>query len=145
MDADIRGDAGEHEVANAARAQDQLEIGGAEAALTGLVDDHFPIARSKLRNDLPARLPAHQDATARSGIADAGANLLRAPAFVRGQIGKVRSVSLPRMDDVIMLRPHRREHAADRFDGRARQRKIVSHAVDIPTLAAEVGLHIDDD
>ena len=98
MDADIRGDAGEHEVSNAARTQDQLQIGGAEAALTGLVDDRFSIARSKLGNDLPARLPAHQDATARSGIADAGADLLRAPAFVGGQIGKVRPVSLARME-----------------------------------------------
>src|SRR6266853_5710806 len=132
VDADIRGDAGEHEVANAARAQDQLEIGGTEAALPGLVDDRFAIERGELGNDLPARLAAHEDAAARSGIADAGANLLRTPALVRGQIGQIRPVSLARMDDVTMLRPHRGEHAADRLDGRARQRKIVSHAVDVP-------------
>src|SRR5258707_4147066 len=103
VDADIRGDAGEHEVANAPRAEDQLEIGGTEAALTGLVDDRFAIERSDLGNDLPPRLAAHQDAAARSRIADAGTDLLRAPAFVLGQIGKVRPVSLARMDDVVML------------------------------------------
>ena len=41
VDADVGGDAGQHDVADAAGAQDQLEVGGAERALARLVDDRL--------------------------------------------------------------------------------------------------------
>src|SRR6202008_3833339 len=39
VDAHVGGDAGQHDVLDAAHAQDQLEIGGAERAFAGLVVD----------------------------------------------------------------------------------------------------------
>ena len=75
--ADVGGDAGEHEVADAARAQDQVEVGGVERALARLVDDGSPGARRELGDDLPARLAPDQDAAARPRIADAGARSCR--------------------------------------------------------------------
>ena len=44
VDADVGGDAGEDDVLDAALVEDQLEVGGAERALAGLVDDR--LARS---------------------------------------------------------------------------------------------------
>ncbi len=64
--ADVGGDAGEHDVLDAARAQDQFEVGGAERALARLVDDRLAGLRRELRDDVPARLAAHQDAPARA-------------------------------------------------------------------------------
>ena len=93
-------DAGEHEVVDAARAQDQLEIGGAERALPGLVDDHLARPRRQFGNDLPARLATHEDLAAGPGIADAGADPPRAPPFVRGQVGQIGPVAFARVDDV---------------------------------------------
>ena len=46
------------------------------------------------------------------GIADAGADLPRAPALVGGQVGEVGPVALAGVDDVEALRAHRREHAS---------------------------------
>ena len=145
VDADVGGDAGEHEVRDAALAQDQLEIGGAERALAGLVDDRLAGGRSELGDDVPARLAAHQDAAARPGIADAGADPARAPAFVGGQIGEIGAMALAGVDDVEALAAHRREQPLDRLDRRAREREVVAHLVDVAALAAEVGLHVDDD
>ena len=61
--------------------------------------------RRELGNDLPARLAAHQDAAARAGVADAGADPLRAPALVGGQVGEVGPVALAGVDDVVALAP----------------------------------------
>ena len=83
------------------RAQDQFQVGGVEAAFAGLVDDDLAGQRRQIRNDLPARLAARQDAAAWAGIADAGADLARAPALVRRQVGQVGTVALARMDDRI--------------------------------------------
>jgi hypothetical protein len=89
VDADVGGDAGQHDVLDAAQPQHQLEVGGAERALAGLVDDRLARQRRQIGDDLPAGLAAHQDAAARAGIADAGADLARAPALVGGQVGEV--------------------------------------------------------
>ena len=80
------------------------------------------------------------------GIADAGADPPRAPALVGRQVGEVGAVALARVDD----RDSRRARIApstraDRLDRRAGQREVVAHAVDIAALAAEIGLHVDDD
>jgi len=82
MHADVGCDTRQHEVGNAAKPQHQFEIGGAKGALAGLVDDRFAGQRGHVRNDLPAQLTAHQDAAARAGIANAGADAPRAPALV---------------------------------------------------------------
>src|SRR5205085_10093215 len=119
VDANVGGDAGENEVADLPRPQDELEIGGAEAALAGLVDDRFAGKRRKLCDDLPAGLAAHQDAAARARIADAGTDLLRAPPLVGRQVGEIRPVALAGVDDLIMFGAHGGEHAADRLDRRA--------------------------
>src|SRR5471032_896336 len=80
--ADIGGDAGQHDIVDATRAQHQLEIGSAERALARLVDHRLALFRRQFRDDFPARLAAHQDAPARAGIADARTDLPRAPALV---------------------------------------------------------------
>ena len=103
--ADVGGDAGEDHVADAARAQDQLEVGGAERALAGLVDDRLAGQRRELGDDLPARLAAHQDAAARARVADAGADALRAPALVGGQVGQVGPMALAGVDDRVAAAP----------------------------------------
>ncbi len=143
--ADVGGDAGQHDVLDAARAQDQFEVGRAERALAGLVDDDLAGDRREFVDDLPAGLAAHQDLAAGAGIADAGADAARAPAFVCGQVGQVRPMPLARVDDVIALGARRREQRLDRLDRRAREREIVAHLVDIAAAPAEIGLHVDDD
>ena len=54
-------------------------------------------------------------------------------------------MALAGVDDVIALGARRLEQRADRLDRRAGQRQVVAHRVDIAALAAEVGLHVDDD
>jgi hypothetical protein len=49
---------------------------GIEAALARFVNNCFALQGRQLRDDLPARLPAHQDTSAWAFGADAGANLL---------------------------------------------------------------------
>ena len=61
------------------------------------------------------------------------------------QVGKIGAMALARVDDVVALRAHGREQRLDRLDRRPRQREIVAHLVDIAALAAEIGLHVDDD
>ncbi len=61
------------------------------------------------------------------------------------QIGQVGAVALARVHDVVALGPHRGQDAADRLDRRAGQRQVVAHLVDVAALAAEIGLHVDDD
>ena len=78
------------------------------------------------------------------GIADAGADALAAPALVRRQIGEIGAMSLARVHDVIALRAGGGEHVLNRPDRRAGQRQVVAHLVDVAALAAEVGLHVDD-
>jgi hypothetical protein len=56
VDADVGGDAGQDQVVDAARAQDQLEVGGAERPLAGLVDDDLARFGVELGDDVPARL-----------------------------------------------------------------------------------------
>src|SRR5208337_1992371 len=101
--------------------------------------------RSKLLDDLPPRLAAHENAAAWPVVANAGANALGAPALVGGQVGEIRTMPLARVDDLVAFRPGRIEKRSDRFDRRAGQGKVVAHRVDIAARAAEVGLHVDDD
>ena len=104
VDADIGGDAGEDDVFDAALVEDQFQVGGAERALAGLVDDRLAFDRVEFGDDVPARFAAHQDAAAGAGIADAGIDAARAPALVGGQVGKVGPVALARVDDGVALR-----------------------------------------
>ena len=91
------------DVLDAAQAQHQFEIGGAERALAGLVDDRLARPGRELRDDVPARLAAHEDAAARPGVADAGADPARAPALVGGQVGEIGAMALAGVDDVEAL------------------------------------------
>src|SRR5208283_1159941 len=79
--ADVGGDAGQHEIVDAARSHDQFEIGRAERALARLVDDRLARLGREFVDDVPARLAAYQNSPARTGVADAGADALRAPAL----------------------------------------------------------------
>ena len=143
--ADVGGDAGEDDVADALRPQHEFEVGGEERALARLVDDGLARLRLQFRDDLPARLAAHEDAAARTLVADAGADPLRAPALVGRQVGEVGLVALAGVDDRVALGAHGLEHVLDRHDRRAGQRDVVAHRVDIAAGRAEIGLHVDDD
>jgi len=145
MDADVGRDPRQREIGDAAQSQHQFEIGGAEGALAGLVDNRLAGQRGQLRNDLPARLAAHQDAATRAGVANAGTDSPRAPALVCREVGEVGSMPLARVEDMEAVAAHYGEHRCDRLDRRAGKTKIVSHAVDIAADAAEIGLHVDDD
>ena len=112
MDADVGGDASQHDVVDAAQAQQQLEIGGAERALAGLVDDGLVRFGIKIGDDVPARLAAHQNAAAGAGVADIRTNAPRPPTLVTWEIGKIRAVSFARVKDVETVTPHRSKPAA---------------------------------
>ena len=60
VDADIGVDAGQHEVADAAQAQDQLEIGDAEAVPARPVNDRLAWQGREFRDDLPTWLASHR-------------------------------------------------------------------------------------
>ena len=145
MDANIRRDASEHEIADAASPQQQFEIGRVERSLARLVDDRLARQRRELGDDLPTRLAAHEDAPARPRVADARANAARAPALVLGQVRQVGAVPLARVNDVIALRSKRGERALDGLNGRAGQGDIVSHRIHVSSATAKIGLHVDDD
>jgi hypothetical protein len=57
----------EQEAREAAHPEHQLEIGGAERAFAGLVDEKLAIGRRLVGNDHPAGLAARQDGTPRRG------------------------------------------------------------------------------
>src|SRR6185369_13214456 len=146
--ADVGGDAGGHHVADAARTQDEFEVGGAEGTLARLVDDDLALDRRKFLDDFPARLAAHQDLAAGTFVADAdavGADLARAPALVVGQVGKVGAVALARVDDVEAFASHFFQELFNRSNRRPRQGEVVAHLVHVAALAAEIDLHVDDD
>src|SRR4051794_16392051 len=103
VDADVSRDAGQHDIADAAGAQDQLEVGGAERSLARLVDHGLLGERRQPGDDLPAGLAADQDAAAGPGIADAGPDPARAPALVLRQVGEVGPVPLAGVEDVVAL------------------------------------------
>ncbi len=53
-------------------------------------------------------------------------------------------MALAGVEHVEALLPHRLEQALDWLDGRACEREVVAHLVDIAADAAEIGLHVDD-
>ena len=69
--ADVGGDAGEHDIADATGAQHQIEIGGAEGTLAGFVDDDLTWQRLQFIDDFPARLTSYEDLAAGTVVADA--------------------------------------------------------------------------
>src|SRR5581483_3391758 len=80
--ANIRGDAREDDVLNAAPPQQHVEVGAVEGTFARLVDHRLVGERCQLRDDLPARFAAREDASARAVVADARADALTSPAFV---------------------------------------------------------------
>jgi hypothetical protein len=110
-----------------------------------LVDDDFARQRREFVDDFPAGFAAHQDASAGAFVADAGADALRAPALVGRQVGEVGAMAFAGVDDVVARFAHRRQYGLDRCYGRAREREVVAHLVDVAADAAEIGLHVDDD
>src|SRR5262249_53716714 len=98
-------DPGEQEVLDAARPQDQLEVGRTERALARLVDHDLAGVRRELRHDLPSGLAAHEDAPARPGIADPDCDAPRPPPLVRRQIGQIGPMSLARVEGGKRPRP----------------------------------------
>src|SRR5271154_3252333 len=136
--AHVGGDAGEHQVANPGAAQDQLEIGGEESTLAGLVDDGLAGERCEVRYDLPSRLAAHQYSPAGSGVADSGADSAAAPLLVRRQIGEVGAMAFSGMHHVTAPRARGLENLPDGLDRGAGEAYIVAHLVDVAALSAEI-------
>src|SRR5262249_54879461 len=114
-------------------------------ALAWFVDDRLARLGLQFVDNVPALFAAYQNPTARAGVANAGADALRAPALVGRQVGEVGSMALPRVKDVVPFGAHRLQRCRDRLDRRAGQREIIAHLVDIAAFAAEIGLHVDDD
>src|SRR5579859_4571595 len=106
VDADVSRDAGENQVLDSVPAEHQLEIGGVERALAGLVDDRLAGDGSHFGNDFPARLAANEDAATWSLVTDAGAHALRAPALVGRQVGQVGPVAFTGVNDGELLPAH---------------------------------------
>ena len=127
------------------RAQQQVEVGGVERALARLVDDQLAVDRGDLGDDLPARLAAHQDPPARAVVADARADVLRAPQLVRRAVGQVGPVALAGVDDQPAGGAHRGEHLGRRLEPGAGQVEVVAHGVDVAARPAEVDLPVDAD
>lgn len=61
-----------------------------------------------------------------------------------GKIVEIGPVPLARVKDMIALAPHRGEDALNGLDGCARGLQIVTHAVDVAALSAEIHLHVDN-
>ena len=101
VDADVGGDAGQHDVVGcrAIRSISSRSVAQNEP-LPGLSMIGSPGSGRQFGDDLPARLAAHQDAAAGAGVADAGADALRAPALVGRQVGEIGPVALAGVDDV---------------------------------------------
>ncbi len=118
-------DAGQHDVADALEAEDHLEIRRAEGALARLVDEVSPGrgASSGMisqpgspRTRMPPPAPGRRCRRRSAGP----------PTLVGGQVREIRPMALPRVNDGVALRPHRRHQARDRLDRRARQRDVVA-------------------
>src|ERR1700722_8379436 len=96
VDANLGGDAGHHQFGDAVVLQDRVQIGGEESALARLVDHRFTGPWIQFRNDVMARLTAHQNAAHRPGVADTrGASA--ADFLGRRQIREIGPVPLPRV------------------------------------------------
>src|SRR6202011_4745836 len=113
---DVGRDAGQDEVDNAAKPQHQFEIGGAEGALAGLVDNRLTGQWGQLRYDLPVPLTAHQGGPARARAANARAAAPRTPALIRRKVGEIGTMPLASMKDVETLAAHYGEHSCNRLD-----------------------------
>ena len=99
VDAHVRCDAAEEEALASRRAEEVLEVGREEGALSRLVDDVLGWERLQIVDQLPARLAAHEDAAARTGLANLGADGGRTKPLVLGEIGEARAVAFARMDN----------------------------------------------
>ena len=124
--------------------EQQVQVRRVEGTLPGFVDDRFAGERRELRNELPTGLPANENPSARSRIADARADPLTAPALVGRQVGEIGAMSLTRVHDVVAPRTGGLEHVLNRPDRGPGERQVVPHLVDVSALAAKVGLHVDD-
>ena len=93
----------------------------------------------------PGAEGAHTGDISASMIADAGANLLGAPALVGGQVAEIRAVAFAGVDHRHAEFPEPGQQSADGLDGRPGQGQVVAHGVDVTAFAAEIRLHVDDD
>src|ERR1700675_3299734 len=75
VDTHVGRDAGERDVLNVLAMEQQVQVRPVEGTLAGFVDDCFTRERREFRDDLPTWLPANEDSSARSWIADARADL----------------------------------------------------------------------
>ena len=89
-------------------------------------------------------LAAYQDAAHRTRVANSGSEpaacLLR-----RGQIGKVGTMTLARMDDAQSCGARRVEHPPDRRDCAAQQEDIIAKRRAEPAGLEKIALHVDYD
>ena len=142
--AHLGGDAADDQRLDAAVVQDEVEVGGEERALAGLVDHDLARLRRELGHDVVAVLAAHQDAPI-----GPGSPMRLAPRprtiFVGGQ--SARSGLWPsRVWITIMPVCARRvEHAPARRDHRLQRRDVVAERLAEAARLDEVALHVDDD
>src|SRR5271167_3587903 len=113
MNAYVRRDARQNQILDAARFEDHVKIRRVKRPLAGFIDEWFPVARSELGNDLPARLAAHQDSPAGPWITNPRPDTLRAPALVRGQVRQIGSMTFTRVNDQEALVSHHRHDRGD--------------------------------
>ncbi len=127
-------------------AQQQVEVGGVERALARLVDDELAVDRRDLGHDLPARLAPDEDAPARAGVADAGADALRPPELVRRAVATGRGGGPRGCGSRAARRSRpRRAPCAVGLEAGPGEVEVVAHRVDVAAGAAEVDLPVDAD
>ena len=143
MDTDIRRYTRDDNVLNHFLPEQHVEIGTVERTFSRLVDDGFAGFGRQLRNDVPARFSAREDASAGAWIAYTGAYSAAPPVFIQGQIREVGTMSFSSVHDVKTELSHGIEDPLNRFEGSPRHRKIISHPINVASLAAEVRLHVD--
>ena len=145
VDTHVGGDAGQHQVRDLVGPEQQVEVGGVERALAGLVHDELAGDRGHLGHDLPARLAADEDPPARSVRADLGADLRRTPPLVCGQVAQVGRMTLTGVDDGHPRAPGVLEQPGGGRQPRPGEADVVPHLVDVAAGAAEVDLPVDAD
>src|ERR1700756_1541160 len=123
--------------------QKHVKVCCVERSFSGFVDHRFARKRSKLRNEFPTRLASREDPSARSGISNSRPYPPAAPSFVFRKIRKIGPVALARVHDMKTAFTRRGQYVLNWSDRCPRQRKIVSHLVDIPSSTAKVSLHVD--
>ncbi len=143
LDTDFCGHTADHQLTNAAVAEDRLEIGRVKGTFARLVDNRLVACRSKFVDDRVTGLAAHEQPPHRARIAD-GDLRLAARAFGRWQVGKIRPMSLAGVDHQHPRSPCRSTEAADRGDQAPKRIRIIAEHGTIAIGLEKIALHVND-